>query len=95
MADASSSNLADVKRATHYKIADGTLGQQSVLREDLARAYHYGSTIVPISESDQNVTMLETVESFTIIGFVPEDKVEEYRKKEKEIANREGKIIKK
>jgi ATP-dependent DNA helicase 2 subunit 2 len=70
-------DLSAVKNAVTYKVKDETAawGKKDVLREDLAKGFAYGSTAVHISESDENVTKLETFQSFTIIGFIPWDKV--------------------
>lgn len=69
--------LAAVKQAHSYKVNDPSIpsGKRDVTREDLAKGYEYGRTAVHISESDENVTKLETVKSFSIIGFIPREKV--------------------
>ena len=71
------SDLTAVKSAFTYKVKDERApgGKKDVLREDLAKGFAYGSTAVHISESDENVTKLETFQSFSIIGFIPWDKV--------------------
>ena len=60
-----------------YKIEapDEPGGKKDVDSKDLARGYEYGRTVVHISESEHNITKLETTRSFTIIGFIPNDKV--------------------
>jgi len=79
MPDAPPTNgdLSAIRNARTYKVNDptGPGGKRDVEREDLARGYEYGRTAVPISESDENVTKLETFQSFSIIGFIPNDKV--------------------
>lgn len=69
--------LTAVKNARTYKVNDESApgGKRDVEREDLAKGYEYGQTAVHISESDENITKLETIKSFSIIGFVPNDKV--------------------
>lgn len=69
--------LAVVKTARTYKVDDESApgGKRDVDREDLARGYEYGRTAVHIAESDENVTKLETEQSFSIIGFIPSEKV--------------------
>ena len=69
--------LTSVKTARTYRVNDETApgGKRDVEREDLAKGYEYGRTAVHISESDENVTKLETLKSFSIIGFIPNDKV--------------------
>jgi ATP-dependent DNA helicase 2 subunit 2 len=70
--------LAAVKTARTYKINDESApgGKRDVDRDQLARGYEYGRTAVHIAESDENVTKLETVQSFAIIGFIPCEKVD-------------------
>jgi ATP-dependent DNA helicase 2 subunit 2 len=70
-------DLSAVRNARSYKINDPTApgGKRDVDREELAKGYEYGRTAIPISESDENVTKLETFSSFEIIGFIPNDKV--------------------
>lgn len=69
--------LAAVKTARTYKVIDESApgGKRDVDRDELARGYEYGRTAVHIAESDENVTKLETVQSFEIIGFIPCEKV--------------------
>lgn len=69
--------LASVRTARTYKVIDESApgGKRDVEREELARGYEYGRTAVHIAESDENVTKLETIQSFTIIGFIPCEKV--------------------
>lgn len=55
--------------------AGGPDGKLSVEREDLAKGYMYGRTIVPLSEEDAAIARLPTYKSFSIIGFIPQDKV--------------------
>jgi ATP-dependent DNA helicase 2 subunit 2 len=66
-------DLAAVRSSRTYKVNDPNApgGKRDVDREDLSKGYEYGSTIVPMNESDANVTQLETFKSFSIIGFVP------------------------
>lgn len=75
MADAP--ELAAVKSSRTYEVndAEGAGGKKNVDRDELARGFEYGRTAVHISESDENVTKLETFQEFTIIGFIPSDKV--------------------
>lgn len=69
--------LTAVKNARTYKIVDESApgGKRDVDREDLAQGYEYGRTAVAIAESEQNITKLETVASFSIVGFIPAEKV--------------------
>ncbi|OAL30921.1 hypothetical protein AYO20_08506 [Fonsecaea nubica] len=53
-------------------------GSKVINREELARGYEYGRTAVPISESEQNITKLETEMTYDILGFIPAENVERY-----------------
>ncbi|GJC86472.1 ATP-dependent DNA helicase II subunit 2 [Colletotrichum liriopes] len=76
----STSGFAAVKSARTYKINDPDApgGKRDVEFESLAKGYEYGRTAVAISESEWNVTKLETVKSFSIIGFIPCEKYEPF-----------------
>lgn len=65
-----------------YQVKDPTKpgGKIDVDRDDLAKGYLYGRTIVPMSEEDATISRLETTKSFSIIGFIPMDKVCDWRK---------------
>lgn len=69
--------FSGVKQARTYKVNDPDApgGKKDVEFESLAKGYEYGRTAVPISESEHNITKLESTKSFTIIGFIPWDKV--------------------
>ena len=66
-------SLAPVRSARIYQIIDEEApgGKREVNRDDLAKGYEYGRTAVHISESDLNVTKIETQAGFEIIGFIP------------------------
>lgn len=66
-----------VKQARTYKVNDPDApgGKKDVEFETLAKGYEYGRTAVHISESEHNITKLETVKSFSIVGFIPWNKV--------------------
>jgi len=70
---AHSGGLTNVKNARTYQVQDGQApgGKRDIGRDDLAKGYEYGRTAVHISESDLNVTKLETKAGLDIIGFVP------------------------
>lgn len=70
-----SGDLASVKQARAYQVNDPTApgGKRDVERDALERGYEYGSAIVPINKSDENVTKLQALKDFSIIGFVPND----------------------
>lgn len=77
MTDAPNNDFSAVKQGRSYTIKDPTnaLGKRDVDIEDLARGYEYGRTAVHINQSEENVTVLETFRDFSIIGFIPNDKV--------------------
>lgn len=66
-----------VRQTRAYKVNDPSApgGKRDVEYDTLAKGYQYGRTAVPISESEHNITKLETVKSFSIVGFVDADKV--------------------
>ncbi|EKG17347.1 Ku70/Ku80 arm [Macrophomina phaseolina MS6] len=74
------SDLAAVKQNISYYVEDPDApgGKRDIDREDTAKGYPYGSTAVPISESERNVTDFESFASLDIIGFVPADKLDRY-----------------
>ena len=66
-------SLTSVRNARTYQVLDEGApgGKRDVSRDDLAKGYEYGRTAVHISESDLNVTKLETQPGLEIIGFIP------------------------
>ena len=68
-------DLTSVTQARTYKVNDTTApgGKRDVEKDALERGYEYGSTIVPISQSDESITKLQTIKDFSIMGFVPND----------------------
>ncbi|KAK0389105.1 hypothetical protein NLU13_2680 [Sarocladium strictum] len=69
-----------VKQARSYKVNDPDApgGKRDVEFESLARGYEYGRTAVHISESEHNITKIETTKSFSIVGFIPWDRYEPF-----------------
>ncbi|KAG8416477.1 ATP-dependent DNA helicase yku80 [Metarhizium acridum] len=69
-----------VKQARTYKVNDPDApgGKRDVEFESLAKGYEYGRTAVHISESEHNITKLETEKSFSIVGFIPWSKYEPF-----------------
>ncbi|KAI0528068.1 Ku70/Ku80 N-terminal alpha/beta domain-containing protein [Xylaria bambusicola] len=69
-----------VKDARTYKVNDPDApgGKRDVDRDDLAKGYEYGRTAVHISESDYNITKIETTKSFSIVGFIYQEKYEPF-----------------
>ena len=70
-------DLAAVKNSRTYQIVDEEApgGKRDVDSDELSKGYSYGSTAVPISDSDRNVTTFETKQGLDIIGFVIRDQV--------------------
>ena len=66
-------DLTTVRNARTYQVPDENAPgrKRDVDRDDLAKGYEYGRTAVHISETDQNVTKLETHAGLEIIGFIP------------------------
>jgi len=66
-------DLTTVRNARTYQVPDENApgGKRDVDRDELAKGYEYGRTAVHISESDQNVTKLETQAGLEVIGFIP------------------------
>lgn len=71
--DSDPTSLTSVRNTRTYKVADETApgGIGDVNRDTLAKGYDYGRTVVPISQSDENVTKLETEAGLEVIGFIP------------------------
>ncbi|KAK7428565.1 ATP-dependent DNA helicase yku80 [Neonectria magnoliae] len=69
-----------VKQARSYKVNDPDApgGKRDVEFEALAKGFEYGRTAVHISESEHNITKIETHKSFSIIGFIPWAKYEPF-----------------
>lgn len=73
-------NLATVRSAYTYSVKDDSspTGMRDIPREDLAKGYEYGRTAVHITESEENITKLETTMAYEILGFIPQENVERY-----------------
>ena len=69
--------FAGVKQTRTYKVGDPKApgAKRDVDFESLAKGYEYGRTAVHISESEHNITKLETTKEFTILGFMEQKKV--------------------
>ncbi|OTA91557.1 hypothetical protein M434DRAFT_76053 [Hypoxylon sp. CO27-5] len=74
------SQFAAVKNARTYKVNDPEApgGKRDVEFESLAKGFEYGRTAVHISESEYNITKIETTKSFTILGFIHQEKYEPF-----------------
>ncbi|KAI1154227.1 Ku70/Ku80 N-terminal alpha/beta domain-containing protein [Nemania diffusa] len=73
-------SFSAVKDARTYRVNDPNApgGKQDVDRDELAKGYEYGRTAVHISESDYNITKIETTKSFSIVGFIYQEKYESF-----------------
>lgn len=69
--------LTTVRTSRTYQITDESApgGKVDVERDDLAKGYEYGRTAVHISQTDENITTLETFAGLELIGFIQNDKV--------------------
>jgi ATP-dependent DNA helicase 2 subunit 2 len=69
--------LSAVRNARTYRVSDESAagGKRDVERDELAKGYEYGRTAVHISESDENITKLETKAALEVIGFIQDDQV--------------------
>ncbi|PUU80464.1 SPOC like C-terminal domain-containing protein [Tuber borchii] len=72
-------DLQAVKNARAYQIEDDAAagGMMDIEKDQMEKGYNYGRTVVPISATDETITVLETEPGLQIVGFVP---VEKYRR---------------
>ncbi|KAJ5751735.1 hypothetical protein N7520_008652 [Penicillium odoratum] len=72
--------LVTVRTSRTYQIDDESVpgGKADVERDDLAKGYEYGRTAVHISQTDENITTLETFAGLELIGFITNEKYERY-----------------
>ncbi|KAM5447592.1 ATP-dependent DNA helicase yku80 [Microsporum audouinii] len=72
--------LTSVRNARSYQVADDSVvgGKRDVERDELAKGYEYGRTAVHISESDENITKIETKAALEMIGFIPTQNYDRY-----------------
>lgn len=70
-------NLTGLRSVRTYHVDDPSAagGKRELEREELAKGYEYGRTAVHISESDENITKLETSAALELIGFIQADQV--------------------
>ncbi|KAJ5735106.1 uncharacterized protein N7483_000231 [Penicillium malachiteum] len=73
-------SLVTIRTSRTYQVADESApgGKADVERDQLAKGYEYGRTVVPITDMDENITMLTTFAGMEIIGFVADDKYGRY-----------------
>ncbi|KAJ5239425.1 hypothetical protein N7468_004044 [Penicillium chermesinum] len=72
--------LAAVRTSRTYQITDESApgGKVDVERDDLAKGYEYGRTAVHISQTEENITNLETFAGLEILGFIASEKYDRY-----------------
>ncbi|KAJ5095663.1 hypothetical protein NUU61_005019, partial [Penicillium alfredii] len=72
--------LTVVRTSRTYQVKDESApgGKVDVERDDLAKGYEYGRTAVHISQTDENITTLETFAGLELVGFVRSDKYDRY-----------------
>lgn len=72
--------LTTVRSMRTYHVEDESApgGKIDVERDDLAKGYEYGRTAVHISETDENVTILETYAGLELIGFIQSGQYQRY-----------------
>ena len=77
MQDAGGDDIGPVRNERMYTVKDGSAadGKREVKREDLAKGYEYGRTLVHLSASDESVTKLEGAAGFDVLGFIPRENV--------------------
>ncbi|KAF8418820.1 putative Ku family DNA helicase [Tirmania nivea] len=72
--------MSYVKNERTYHVKDETEEgvKKEVDRDLLEKGYMYGRAVVPISGTDESITILETDPSYEILGFVPRQGYERY-----------------
>ncbi|CUS12854.1 unnamed protein product [Tuber aestivum] len=75
-----STELQAVRNARAYQIEDEAAagGMMDIEKGQMEKGYSYGRTVVPISATDETITVLETEPGLQIVGFVPVDKYKRY-----------------
>ncbi|KAL4944789.1 hypothetical protein BDV06DRAFT_219972 [Aspergillus oleicola] len=74
------SALTSVRNLRTYQVDDESAPEKKIEieRDDLAKGYEYGRTAVHISETDENITTLETTAALEIVGFIQNEKYDRY-----------------
>ncbi|KAF7589780.1 ATP-dependent DNA helicase II subunit 2 [Aspergillus hancockii] len=72
--------LTTIRTMRTYQVEDERApgGKVDVERDDLAKGYEYGRTAVHISETDENITTLETYAGLELMGFIQSDQYDRY-----------------
>ncbi|KAL4952578.1 SPOC like C-terminal domain-containing protein [Aspergillus filifer] len=74
------STLTSVRNLRTYQVDDESAPEKKIEieRDDLAKGYEYGRTAVHISETDENITTLETTAALELVGFIQVEKYDRY-----------------
>ncbi|KAL4808894.1 SPOC like C-terminal domain-containing protein [Aspergillus unguis] len=74
------SALTSVRNLRTYQVSDESApgGKMDIERDDLAKGYEYGRTAVHISETDENITTLETTAALELVGFIQSERYDRY-----------------
>ncbi|KAI9672756.1 MAG: ATP-dependent DNA helicase II subunit 2 [Alyxoria varia] len=80
MQDAAGDGMAPVRNERMYTVKDDNTagGKREVKREDLAKGYEYGRTLVHLSASDESVTKFEGAAGLDVVGFIPRENYDHY-----------------
>lgn len=78
--DGSNSNLQEVKQTRSYQVDDDNAlgGKMDIDKDQMEKGYSYGREVVPISTTDETITVFETEPGLQILGFIPADKYQRY-----------------
>ncbi|KAF3158063.1 ATP-dependent DNA helicase II subunit 2 [Orbilia oligospora] len=71
--DSVGGNLHKIRNTRTFQVGDEDAPGKAIdiEREDMAKGYLYGRTIVPISVEDQEIVKFDTEASLKIVGFIP------------------------
>lgn len=69
--------LQTVRQARSYQVEneEEAGGMMEIDKEEMAKGYKYGRTVVPISQTDEEVATYPTEPSMRIVGFIPASNV--------------------
>ncbi|KAF7620376.1 ATP-dependent DNA helicase II subunit 2 [Aspergillus flavus] len=72
--------LTAVRTMRTYQVEDKSApgGKIDIERDELAKGYEYGRTAVHISETDENITILDTFAGLELMGFIQTDQYQRY-----------------
>lgn len=74
--DTSTKDIDTVKQQRTYEVrADNKEGKMEIDKDATEKGYKYGRTVVPVSQTDEEVAILETEPNMDIIGFIPAEGV--------------------